>query len=119
MFGGTVPERGLSLKPPRSLNRFWGQTPGGVSPSRALRVWRDCPRTGTVPEAVPAPEPFLGTDPGGVSPSGALLMAEQLFVRDFPDLASGGADHDGTWRHVADDDRAGADEGLFPDLDPG
>ena len=83
MFGGTVPERALSLKPPRRPNRFWGQTPGGVSPS------------------------------------GALLMAEQLVVRDFPDLASRGADDDGTCRHVADDDCAGADEGLLTDLDPG
>jgi hypothetical protein len=46
-------------------------------------------------------------------------MAEQLFVRDFPDLTRGRADHDRPRSHVADDDRAGADEGLLTDLDPG
>ncbi len=119
MFGGTVPKRGLSLKPPRRPNRFWGQTPGGVSPSRALVFGGTVPERGLSLKPPRSPNRFWGQTPGGVSPSGALLMAEQLVVRDVPDLASGGADHDGTWRHVADDDRAGADEGLFPDLDPG
>src|SRR6266566_4375255 len=44
-------------------------------------------------------------------------MAEQLVVRDVPDLASGGADHDGTWRHVADDDRAGRDDRAGAELE--